>query len=100
MLNVSFHAHRLGQEATRLSNVRLVVAASTPMPMRLTQAEALLASEPVSRSLIFAVAKMASEQANVLSDQRGTESYRREMIQVVTGRALRSALGMGLEDLA
>jgi aerobic carbon-monoxide dehydrogenase medium subunit len=95
MLNVSFHAHRLGQDATRLSNVRLVVAASTPMPIRLNQAEALLASGPLSESLIAEVAKVASEQANVLSDQRGSESYRREMIQVVTRRALRSALGIG-----
>jgi aerobic carbon-monoxide dehydrogenase medium subunit len=101
MLNMSFYAHRSGNDVTQqLSNVRLVVAASTPMPMRLTQAEALLASEPISSSLIAEVAKVASEQANVLSDQRGTESYRREMIQVVTRRALRSALGMGLEDLA
>jgi aerobic carbon-monoxide dehydrogenase medium subunit len=94
MLNVSFHAHRSGQDvAKQLSNVRLVVAASTPMPMRLTQAEQLLASEPLSDSLIAAVARIASEQANVLSDQRGTESYRREMIRVVTRRALQSALG-------
>jgi aerobic carbon-monoxide dehydrogenase medium subunit len=93
MLNVSFYARRLGQDATRLSNVRLVVAASTPMPMRLTQAEELLASEPLSESLIAEVARIASEQANVLSDQRATESYRREMIRVVTRRALQSALG-------
>jgi aerobic carbon-monoxide dehydrogenase medium subunit len=90
LLNVSFHALR---EGNFLSKVRLVVAASTPMPLRLTQAEDLLASEPISTKLFSKVAALASEEASVISDQRGSEDYRRQMIQVVTKRSLVTALG-------
>jgi aerobic carbon-monoxide dehydrogenase medium subunit len=91
LLNVSFHAVRQGDF---LSNVRLVVAASTPMPLRLTQAENLLASEPLSSGLIFKAAALASQEAMVISDQRGSEDYRRQMLQIVTKRTLIAASGL------
>jgi aerobic carbon-monoxide dehydrogenase medium subunit len=94
LLNVSFHATRSLQRSDRLEDTRIVIAASTPMPIRSKQAEALLASGPVTSQLIASVAKLAAAQANVLSDQRGTEEYRREMIQVVTRRTLHNALGI------
>jgi aerobic carbon-monoxide dehydrogenase medium subunit len=96
ILNVSFCASKqLRSTETLLSDVRLVVAASTPMPTRLTQAEDLLATEVVSEMLIERVAKLAAEEANVISDQRGSEDYRRQMLHVVTRRTLQAAIGMG-----
>ncbi len=95
ILNVSFCASKhLSNDGTILSNVRLVVAASTPMPTRLKQAEDLLAAELISETLIERVAKLAAEEANVISDQRGTEDYRRQMLQVVTRRTLQTALSL------
>jgi aerobic carbon-monoxide dehydrogenase medium subunit len=95
ILNVSFCAskhHRT--EGTTVTNVRLVVAASTPMPIRLTQAEDLLAAEAITETLIERVAKLAAEEANLISDQRGSEDYRRQMLRVVTRRTLQAALGL------
>jgi aerobic carbon-monoxide dehydrogenase medium subunit len=95
ILNVSFCASKhLSSNGTTLSNVRLVAAASTPMPTRLKQAEDLLASEEITETLIEKVANLAAEEANVISDQRGSEDYRRQMLQVVTRRTLQTALGL------
>jgi aerobic carbon-monoxide dehydrogenase medium subunit len=94
LLNVSFYAVRSSQRPGLLEDVRIVIAASTPMPVRLVQAEALLASEPITSRLITAVAQVASEYAKVLSDQRGSEAYRREIIRIVTRRSLQNALEM------
>jgi aerobic carbon-monoxide dehydrogenase medium subunit len=92
ILNISFHALKSSRsEGIFVNDVRLVVAASTPMPTRLRQAEELLSTEPISEGLIESVAKLASEQANVMSDQRGSEDYRRQMIHVVTRRSLQTA---------
>jgi aerobic carbon-monoxide dehydrogenase medium subunit len=85
---------RSSQRPGLLEDVRIVIAASTPMPVRLVQAEALLASEPITSRLITAVAQVASEYAKVLSDQRGSEAYRREIIRIVTRRSLQNALEM------
>jgi aerobic carbon-monoxide dehydrogenase medium subunit len=95
ILNVSFRASKhLSSDGTTLSNVRLVVAASTPTPTRLKQAEDLLAAEVITETLIEKVANLAAEEANVISDQRGSEDYRRQMLQVVTRRTLQTALGL------
>jgi aerobic carbon-monoxide dehydrogenase medium subunit len=98
ILNMSFHALNQGPDSksdeSRLSEIRLVVAASTPVPTRLTQAESLLAAEPVTKQLLVRVAKLAAEEANVISDQRGSEDYRRQMLEVVTRRTLEAALGL------
>jgi aerobic carbon-monoxide dehydrogenase medium subunit len=95
ILNVSFHALKSNRsEGTFVDDVRLVVAASTPMPTRLQKTESLLSTEPISEGLIEKAAKLASEEANVMSDQRGSEDYRRQMIQVVTRRSLHAAFGL------
>jgi aerobic carbon-monoxide dehydrogenase medium subunit len=95
ILNVSFCASKHARtEGLMVSNVRLVVAASTPMPTRLKQAENLLAAEVISETLIARVATLAAEEAHVISDQRGSEDYRRQMLQVITRRTLQSALGL------
>ncbi len=95
ILNVSFCASKhVRTDGVRLSNIRLVVAASTPMPTRLKQAEDLLAAEDITETLIERVAKLAAKEANVISDQRGSEDYRRQMLQVITRRTLQSALGL------
>jgi aerobic carbon-monoxide dehydrogenase medium subunit len=95
ILNVSFHGQKENRnDGDWLSEIRLVVAASTPMPTRLRQAEQLMGAEPINEDLIERVAQLASEEANVMSDQRGSEQYRRQMIQVVTRRSLNTALGM------
>jgi aerobic carbon-monoxide dehydrogenase medium subunit len=88
ILNVSFHASKQGDF---VRDIRLVIAASTPMPTRLSQAEELLSTEPVTQTLIERVAKLAAEEASVISDQRGSEDYRRQMLRVVTRRTLQTA---------
>jgi aerobic carbon-monoxide dehydrogenase medium subunit len=91
ILNVSFHASKHGDS---VRDIRLVIAASTPMPTRLRQAEDLLSTEPVTQNLIERVAKLAAQETSVISDQRGSEDYRRQMLQVVTRRTLQTAFGL------
>jgi carbon-monoxide dehydrogenase medium subunit len=48
-------------------------------------------SEP-SEELFIRAAEAAAAEAQPISDLRGSASFRRELVRVLTGRALRSAV--------
>lgn len=70
-----------------IGDVRLVVGAATPFPMRLKAAIDLIGQAP-SLLLIESVADAASQEIDALSDARATADYRRALVRVLVARAL------------
>ncbi|QQX88017.1 xanthine dehydrogenase family protein subunit M [Cupriavidus necator] len=76
---------------------RLAVGASTPIPARLRRAEALLAGKAVTAELAEEAAAIVAADINAVSDMRGSESYRREMVRVVARRTIAELFGVASE---
>jgi carbon-monoxide dehydrogenase medium subunit len=72
--------------------VRITLGAVAPVPMRAKEAEKALAGQTVTEDLIEEAGRRAAKECKPISDIRGSEEYRREMVGVFTKRALRCAL--------
>ena len=71
---------------------RIAMGAVAPTPLRAIQSEALLAASPsVDDETFRAVAHCAAGEIAPISDVRSTANYRRDMIELLTFRALRQA---------
>jgi carbon-monoxide dehydrogenase medium subunit len=71
---------------------RIVLGAVGPTPMRANKAEDLLIGNSVTEALLEKAGRIASMECSPISDIRGSEEYRRDMVRVFTERALRKAL--------
>lgn len=78
-----------------IRGVRLAIGAATETPRRLPAAEAELAGGRLSEEAVARAADAAAAAAEVESDQRGSASYKKELIRVYTARAVRAALAEG-----
>lgn len=76
---------------------RLAVGASTPIPARLRRAEALLAGKTVTAELAAEAAAIVATDINAVSDMRGSDTYRREMVRVVARRTIAELFGVASE---
>ena len=75
----------LDQVGLALTNVGLV-------PIRAGQAEAALLGQPPGDEHFRQAAALAAEAAEPVSDQRGSEAYKRALVRTLTVRALRAAV--------
>ncbi len=75
-------------------DVRIALGAVAPTPIRAHQAEGILREKTIVDNLIEEAAQMASEEAKPISDIRGFAEYRKELVKVLTGRAVKSAFEM------
>jgi carbon-monoxide dehydrogenase medium subunit len=73
-------------------SARIVVGASVPVVRRLDRAEAFLAGRTVTADVAAEAAALVAADIEPLSDLRGSADYRREMVGVLTRRALQQAL--------
>jgi carbon-monoxide dehydrogenase medium subunit len=76
-------------------DARIALGAVAPVPMRAKKAEAMLIGKAVSAELLEEVGVCASTECKPISDIRGSEEYRRDMVRVFTKRALRKAIDEG-----
>jgi len=76
----------------RLADVAIVLAAVAPTPLRARAAEALLRGAMPSAQALAAAAAQASEEARPIGDVRASAAYRRDMVRVLTERALQQAI--------
>lgn len=60
-------------------------------PIKATKAEQFLTGKALDENNIKETAKLASQQSQPRSDQRGSEEYKRDLVRVLTARALRRA---------
>ncbi len=70
---------------------RVVLGAVAPLPMVCEEAESLLVGRPANEQSFADVSVAAREAARPISDVRGTAEFRRELVEVLTGRALGTA---------
>jgi len=66
--------------------VRIGLGCVAPTPMRARKAEALLEGRPLNDENLAEAAQAASEECNPLSDLRGSERYKREMVRALVKR--------------
>ena len=72
--------------------VKIVLGAVAPTPMRAKKAEEILIGKKVEPTLIEKAAGVAAEEARPITDVRASAGYRREMVKVLTGRAIRQLM--------
>jgi CO/xanthine dehydrogenase FAD-binding subunit len=75
----------------RCEEAKVALGAVGPVPMRATRAENCLKGQKVDEELIARAALQASEESQPITDIRASGEYRREMVRVITQRALRQA---------
>ena len=80
----------------RCTDVRIVVGACAPVPMRTRAAEKLLVGKAMSEALIRKTAQVASEETAPITDVRASAPYRWKMVAVLVARALADARKMAL----
>jgi aerobic carbon-monoxide dehydrogenase medium subunit len=71
--------------------IRIVLGAVAPTPIRAKEAESIVQNHALDEGLIEAAAQAAMEEARPISNIRGSAAYRREMVRVLTARAIRQA---------
>lgn len=72
----------------RVEDVRIAMGAAGPVPFRAKAAEALIEGKSLTPSLVEDAAVSAFGECRAITDLRASESFRREMIKVLTRRAL------------
>jgi aerobic carbon-monoxide dehydrogenase medium subunit len=75
-----------------VKSARLVASAATEKAVRLTAAEGVLAGATVDSAVLARAGDAAAAEAEVVSDVRGSAAYKRELLRVYVGRAVRRAL--------
>ena len=67
---------------------RITLASVAPVPLRAPEAEKSLTGARPSRAVFEAAGRKAAQEAKPISDTRGSADYRRELVAVLTRRAL------------
>lgn len=73
-------------------DARIALGSVAPTVFRENGAEALLRGQAISPALIEQAARTAAEAARTISDVRSNADYRREMVAVLTRRAITKAI--------
>lgn len=90
-LAVAAVAARVSLQKTKIREARLALGAVAPTPMRALRCEALLQGKTPADDLFARAAAEAAAEARPISDLRGSEAFRRELVEVLTARALKEA---------
>lgn len=82
----------LDAKGGQILDARIVLGAVAPTPMRARQAESVIKGKTMSDRLTEEAAQIAAEEAKPISDVRGSASYRKEMVEVLTREAIMQAV--------
>lgn len=77
----------------RIQDVRVVLGAVSPVPKVVTAAASILVGSIAGDDIFASAAHAAMEAAEPISDVRGSADFRRELVEVLTRRALATACG-------
>jgi len=75
-----------------IKSARVVVSAATTKAMRLKSAEKALAGASIDDKALKAAGEAAAAEADIIADVRGSAAYKRELLRVYVGRAVRLAM--------
>ena len=79
-------------DGSAVKSVRVVVSAATEKAVRLKAAEQALAGTTIDDKTLARAGDAAANEAECIADVRGSAAYKRELIRVYVGRAVRQAL--------
>jgi carbon-monoxide dehydrogenase medium subunit len=82
----------ISKQNDQCREARIALGAVAPTPIRVPQAEAILAGRSLTDETIHEAAERAAEAAHPISDTRGSAEYRKEIVKVLTRRTLNKAL--------
>ncbi len=82
---------RLAPGDSIIQRARIALGAVAPTPLRVPEAEALLEGQALTADLLAEVGRVAAAASRPISDVRASAEYRREMVAVLTRRAVRQA---------
>ncbi|MCU0690167.1 MAG: xanthine dehydrogenase family protein subunit M [Polyangiaceae bacterium] len=82
-----------------IRSARVAMTSVAPTPILSPQASAVLVGREPSQSIIAAAARAAASEARPISDLRGSASYRRDLVEVLATRAIRTAIARATDDL-
>lgn len=91
-ISIASVAVAVRKEKKKIVHARIVLGAVAPVPLRAEKASASLRGTAGTPEDIVAAARAASREAKPISDQRGSRTYRRDMIEVLVERALTEVL--------
>ena len=74
------------------TEARIALGAVAPTPVRAPTAESVLVGTDLNGDVLEEAAYLASESAQPISDMRGSEDYRKELVRVLTKRTLAKAI--------
>ena len=82
----------LAPERDIVQEARICLGAVAPTPVRAPEAEAALAGQVPSEDVLSRAADLAVQAARPISDVRGSATFRRHLVRVMTERCLRIAV--------
>jgi carbon-monoxide dehydrogenase medium subunit len=83
----------LDMQGAAIRQASVIVGAATDRPTRLTEAEALLrGAEPSDEKTLRHAGEAGAAQLDIVGDSHGTASYKKQLLKVYLGRAVRTAL--------
>ncbi len=77
---------------------RIAIGSVGPMPVRASEAEAMLAGAPLRDEALREAAKAVGRHAEVMDDLYGSAAYKRHVLTVLAARALREAVACAREE--
>ena len=81
------------------TDARMVLGAVAPIPLRIKKSEAAIRGREVDEKNVRKVAETAAEECRPISDVRGSEDYRRQIVNVLVRRLFAEALHSQLPSL-
>jgi carbon-monoxide dehydrogenase medium subunit len=82
----------LDADGPKVKSARVVASAATAMAMRLPAVEKVLAGATVDDKMLARAGDAAADEVGVIADVRGSAPYKRELLRVYVGRAVRQAM--------
>jgi carbon-monoxide dehydrogenase medium subunit len=79
-------------EGEVLKDVKIALGAVAPTPIRAKKAEEILREKKLDQRLLDKSGQVASAEASPIDDIRGSADYRRELVAVLTKRAVIQAI--------
>jgi CO/xanthine dehydrogenase FAD-binding subunit len=74
------------------NDIRIALGAVAPTPIRAKRAEGILKGQKFDEQAIEKAAQTAAEESKPIDDHRASAEYRREMVKILTRRAINQAI--------
>jgi carbon-monoxide dehydrogenase medium subunit len=82
----------LNGEDSTCSDIRIVLGAVAPTPIRASMAEETVRGKKLGTEVVAEAARIAATETKPISDVRSSVTYRQKMVEVLTRRAIQQAL--------